>query len=522
MIPEQIAIVGSIALAIWTKADSANKNPATGCFGSPPMQISFWALVSLIQQVLILLHFTLVITFAVRVIMQRLPVGVSLAWLLVLALLPYVGVVLYLLFGERFLGVKHTHRRARLQQLHDIPELKYMRAPAYPWEDYHPSARALTRLEFQAAGIPPLGGNEVNFLQSAHAMILAICMDIRAAEKFCHMEFYIWHPGGIADQVADALLEAAARGVRCRVMLDAVGSARFFKSTLLQRLQHPNIDIIKACPIGLVPAALGRYDLRSHRKTLIVDDRVAYLGSFNLVDPSQFKQSAAVGEWIDLMARIEGPLVPALNAVYCWYWNIESGQNLPLLENPIISDPVKTVAQIAPSGPDQLNDSILQSLLQGIYSATVSVEIVTPYFVPGEALEQALIIAAKRGVCVTVIVPERVDSFLVRHASRSYFDSLMKAGVNIFQFRQGLLHSKCIVIDRQLAFFGTVNLDLRSLWLNFEMTLIIYDQATAERLAHIVNQYRQQATPLDPASWQLRHPVSRFFENITHLFSPLI
>lgn len=486
------------------------------------MHDSFWALISLVQQLLILLHFVLVITFAVRVIMQRLPVGVSLAWLLVLALLPYVGVVLYLLFGERFLGVKHQHRQARLRQLHDIPGLQHLQALTYPWQNYHPSAHALATLEFQTAGISPLGGNEVNFLQSAQSMILAMCLDIRAAQRTCHLEFYIWHPGGIADQVADALLDAANRGVRCRVMLDAVGSSRFFKSPLFKRLQHPNIEVIKACPIGLVPAALGRYDLRSHRKTLIVDDWVAYIGSFNLIDPTQFKQSAAVGEWIDLMARIEGPLVPALNAVYCWYWNIESGQNLPLLKNPVSVRHDKTVAQIAPSGPDNLNDSILQSLLQGIYSATTSVDIVTPYFVPGEALEQALIIAARRGVCVTVIVPERVDSFLVRHASRSYFASLMDAGVNIFQFRQGLLHSKCTVIDRQLAFFGTVNFDLRSLWLNFEMTLIIYDATTAERLAHIVDDYRQQAIPLDPATWHQRHPVSRFFENITHLFSPLI
>lgn len=486
------------------------------------MHDSFWALISLVQQLLILLHFVLVITFAVRVIMQRLPVGVSLAWLLMLALLPYIGVVLYLLFGERFLGVKHTHRRARLHQIHDIPGLKRLPMAIYPWQDYHPASRALATLEFQTAGLPVLGGNDVNFLQSAHAMILAMCMDIRAAQKNCHMEFYIWHPGGIADQVADALLDAANRGVRCRIMLDAVGSARFFKSPLFKRLHHPNIELLKACPIGAVPAALGRYDLRSHRKTLIVDERVAYVGSFNLIDPAHFKQSAAVGEWIDLMARIEGPLAPAFNAVYCWYWNIESGQNLPLLGSPVSIRQDKTVAQLAPSGPGNLNDSILQSLLQGIYSATKSVDIVTPYFVPGEAIELALIIAARRGVCVTLIVPERVDSFLVRHASRSYFAGLMEAGVNIFQFRQGLLHSKCVVIDRQLAFFGTVNLDLRSLWLNFEMTMIIYDKPTAERLAHIVDEYRQQAIPLDPATWHQRHAISRFFENITHLFSPLI
>src|SRR5690606_2443854 len=132
-----------------------------------------------------------------------------------------------------------------------------------------------------------------------------------------------------ADQVADALLEVAERGVHCRVMLDAVGSAGFFTSRLAKRLLHQNIQLVKACPIHFIPSRLARYDLRSHRKTLVVDNRVAYVGSFNLIDPAHFKQSLAVGRWIDLMARIEGPVVQVLDAVFRWYWNIETRQQLP-------------------------------------------------------------------------------------------------------------------------------------------------------------------------------------------------
>lgn len=486
------------------------------------MSNSFGTVVSLVQQGLILLHFTLVITFAVRVIIQRLPVGASLAWLLVLALLPYVGVGLYLLFGERFLGVKHQQRRLRLQQLFDIPALRLGPMADQRWEEFHPASQALATLEFQTIGIPALGGNSVDFLRTARETIQQLCRDIRSARHTCHLEFYIWHPGGMADDVADALFEAAERGVYCRIMLDAVGSNTFFKSELWHRLQHPRIELIKACPIGIIPASLARYDLRSHRKTVIIDNRIAYVGSFNLIDPAHFKQSLDVGEWIDLMARVEGPLVQVLNAVFLWYWNIETGQTLPLLSKPVEIRQDKMVAQVAPSGPDNVTHSILISLLQGIYSATRSVDIVTPYFVPGEALELALSIAARRGVTVNLILPKRVDSFLVRHASRSYFSGLMEAGVNILQFEQGLLHTKCIVIDDQLAFFGTVNMDQRSLWLNFEMTLIVYDQPTVAQLAQIVSDYRQLTVPLDPQVWQQRSRVSHLFENIMHLMSPLI
>lgn len=486
------------------------------------MSDHFGTLILWAQQGLILLHFTLVITFAVRVILQRLPVGASLAWLLVLALLPYLGVGLYLLFGERFLGVKHRQRRVRLRQLLNLPMLREANMVEHAWNEFHPASRALATLEYQAIGIPALGGNDVEFLQTAQATIEQLCRDIHAAESTCHLEFYIWHPGGIADNVADALLTAAERGVYCRILLDAVGSNTFFNSPLAAHLTHPNIELVKACPIGIIPASLARYDLRSHRKTVIIDNRIAYVGSFNLVDPSQFKQSAAVGEWIDVMARIQGPLVQVFNGVFLWYWNIETGQTLPLLPQPVSIEHDKTVAQVAPSGPDNADHSILKSLLQAIFSATRSIDIVTPYFVPGETLEMALSLAAQRGVRVNLILPARVDSFLVRYASRSYFSSLMAAGVNILQFEQGLLHTKCVIIDDQLAFFGTVNMDQRSLWLNFEMTVIIYDQPTVAKLVEIVAGYRRQTLPLDQAEWQKRSRFSLLLENIMHLMSPLI
>jgi|SRR5690554_1998144 len=481
-------------------------------------------LVVIIQQAVIWSHLLLVVGFTVRVIMRRLPVGASLAWLLVLTLLPYVGVGLYLLFGERFLGVARKQRARRLRERYGLDQAREFPHDPDFWVGCHPTSAFLSELEFQSSGIPAIGGNRLHFLESADKTIDSMIRDIRAARQTCHLEFYIWEPGGRPEAVADALVEAAERGVQCRIMLDAVGSAAFFSSSLVKRLRHPLIEIVKACPIGIMPWRLARYDLRNHRKMLVVDNHVAYMGSFNLIDPEFFKRNAGVGAWVDVMARIEGPVVAVFDAVFRWYWNIETDQELPLflLDKPLPTCDSQAIVQVAPSGPDAATESILFTLLQAIYAAEKSVDIVTPYFVPGEALELALKIAARRGVSVRLIVPEKVDSFLVRHASRSYFNGLLRAGVDIYKYENDLLHSKCVVIDETLAFFGTVNLDLRSLWLNFEMTLIVYDPATVKELAHILAAYRRQAWALDMDEWRQRSYLSRFFENITHLLSPLI
>ena len=353
-------------------------------------------------------------------------------------------------------------------------------------------------------------------------IVEAMVKDIQQAQEFCHIEFYIWQPGGMTEHVAQALEDASKRGVHCRVMLDAVGSAEFFRSGAARRLRRANIELVKACPIGIMPWRLARYDLRNHRKTVVIDGKVSYIGSFNLVDPALFKVGAGVGQWIDIMARIEGPAAIMIDAVFRWYWQIETGSTLKISlpkPNPILTH---SVIQVAPTGPDAAEHSMLNLLLQAIYVAADSVDIVTPYFVPGEALATALKIAAQRGVKVRIILPAKVDSFLVRYASRSYFVDLLDAGAEIFQYPQGLLHSKCIVIDSGLAFFGTVNLDTRSLWLNFELTTIFYDIATAQQLQAIVDSYRQQATPIHLHEWHQRKIPTRFFENTIRLFSPLI
>jgi len=270
-----------------------------------------------------------------------------------------------------------------------------------------------------------------------------------------------------------------------------------------------------------------RFDLRLHRKIVVIDDAVAYTGSFNLVDPRFFKREAGVGQWVDAMTRIEGPAVFSLNAVFMWDWEIETGHNLKGLPDPAKMTinanhgPAASV-QVVPSGPGREGDSVHQLLLMSIYAARKELSMTTPYFVPDEAITSALISAARRGVAVTLILPEKNDSRLVHYTCRSHFDELLEAGVRIFGFKGGLLHTKSAVADSEISLFGTVNLDIRSFWLDFEVTLCVYDPQFAQRLRSLQQKYIEHSVEVDPAVWQNRPATERFSENLARLCSPLL
>lgn len=474
----------------------------------------------------IVVYLLIVVVLGIRVIMQRRPPGVSAAWLLSLILLPYVGAALYLLIGERALGRRRSARALAMRGAvaHWFDRLLGQTAAAMGAVE--PRWAPMRDLAAGAAGSAAVLGNRLSLLDDAERILQSIIVDIDSARQMCLLEFYIWNPGGTADDVAEALIRAARRGIPCRVLLDDVGSAEFFDSDWPRRMRSAGIELCNALPAGLVRALFRRIDLRLHRKLVIVDRRLAYTGSLNLVDPRCFKQSAGVGRWVDAMVRIEGPVVDALAGLFAWDWAMETGEDFPVPGEPQVGAPQKpgehAVVQTVPSGPSFEAPAIVQLLLSAVYGARKELTLTTPYFVPDEPLIGALRAAAQRGVRVRLIVPEKVDSFLARQASRAFYGDLLDAGVEILQFRGGLLHTKSVVVDRELALFGTLNLDMRSFMLNFEVTLIIYGGSFAERLAMLQAGYAEQSEPIDRQEWRRRPALQRFFENVMHLVSPLL
>jgi cardiolipin synthase len=259
---------------------------------------------------------------------------------------------------------------------------------------------------------------------------------------------------------------------------------------------------------------------------VVIDGEIAYTGSMNLVDPRYFKQDAGVGEWIDAMVRLRGPIVESLGLVWLESWEMETGEATDELVATAGVRPLEpqgpTAIQAVPSGPLAHNDAISAILLMAIYSARRELILTSPYFVPDEALLTALVSAALRGVDVTLVVPQRVDSHLVSWASQAFQGDLMLAGVKVALFRDGLLHTKSITVDGAFSLFGSLNLDPRSLHLNFELTLAVYHPEFTAELRQLQLAYVARSVQLDLAAWQRRSAPTRLLQNTARLFGPLL
>ena len=465
---------------------------------------------------------------AVRVIMRRSARGVALSWLLLVAAVPLGGALVYLLIGERRIGRKRSLGIKALRL--DFKEIaKAMIPPEFTsvdWQSLPPAAQAMDRLGQSLSGGATVRGNRFELFSDTQAILAAIARDIDGAGTSVLMEFYIWNEGGAADEVLEAVIRAARRGVRCLLLIDGLGARPWWKGTQPQRLRDAGVQLRAALPTGLLRTLIGRTDLRLHRKIVVIDGAVAWTGSMNLVDPRYFKQGSGVGEWVDAMARFEGTVVNPLAGILIGDWSLETGDALQkLIDDHGLGRAQPTGmanVQVVPSGPGQSEDGLLQMILGLINSACEDLVLTTPYLVPDDAMILALRGAAARGVAVTLIVPEKVDSFLTRYASRSYYDDLLDAGVMIELYRGGLLHTKSISVDGTMSMFGTVNLDMRSLWLNYEVALFVYQAEFAVALRNLQKTYIAQSIRLDPADWAARPFRERLIENTLRLFSPLL
>lgn len=476
----------------------------------------------------VVVHLLVGFGLALRVIMRRPPTGVALAWLVLIAAVPYLGAIAYLLVGERRIG---RERSRRLRELHrhfasllgtSRESLASQIGADHPVSAWEP----VSRLGEALAVSPIVRGSQLHLFSETDKIFAGLIGDIEAAQTSVLMEFYIWHAGGQADQVLEALIRAAGRGVRCKLLIDALGARPWWRGTQPARLRAAGVELRAALPVGLLRTSVGRTDLRLHRKIVVIDSRLAWTGSMNLVDPRFFKQGAGVGQWVDAMARVQGAAVVPLLATLLGDWVVETGETpSELIRDLRLSRAAECGTadlQVIPTGPGQSEDALLQMIVAGIHATRSELVLTTPYLIPDDALSQALRGAALRGVNVTVILPAKVDSFLTRHACRSYFDELLAVGVKIRLYQGGLLHTKSIRFDRGLAMFGTVNLDRRSFWLNYEVALFVYDDDFTCRLAQLQSAYLADCTELDPAAWGTRPFGQRLLQNTLRLASPLL
>jgi len=462
----------------------------------------------------------------VRVIIGRRSVGASLAWIVVLLFAPVVGIVLYVLIGERRLGRRRLRRYMALSEGLERRAARFWQA-GEDWTTDGETHAQIARICTAVAEIPPLRGNTLRLFGVAGELLDSLIADIDAAEHACHLLYYIWMVGSRPDEVGEALVRAAGRGVRCRVLVDAVGSKAFLRSPVARRLRDGGVHVAAALPANPVRMILARLDLRNHRKIAVIDGRIAYAGSQNLADET-FKVSlrSTVGPWIDASVRVEGPAAQALNVIFLRDWYAETREPIDQIEDFLpqierLAERGSTV-QVVPSGPGITPAAIHRAVLTTIYSAREEIILTTPYFVPDEAMRSAIQTASMRGVRVTIVVPRRSNSPLVALAGRAHLDDMLGAGVRVMRFAGGLLHAKTITVDRRLALIGSANFDVRSFWLNFETTLFVYDTDFASTLRWLQTSYIEQSDELDPRTSRTRSVWLRGLEGTARLLGPLL
>ena len=466
------------------------------------------------------------IAITLRLLVKKQAVSATLSWLMIIYLLPVVGIIAYLVFGEIKLGAGRakTFRRLHPKYADWLQTLSQQSAliSSVKRSPYQP----LFELVKRRLGIPCIMGNELHIFDTPTQIMQNIIDDIRQARSSIHMVFYIWSNEGRVQEVVEALLEAKTRGVSVRILLDSVGSRAFLNGKACKKLRGQGLEIVETLHVHPLRMLFNRIDLRQHRKMIVIDNQISYTGSMNMVDPQFFKQHSQVGQWIDVMVRINGPVSPVFNSLHAWDWEIETSRALPLIlpEDPSVTLDLDNshAVQLIATGPAFPDDLIAQCLAIAIFAARKNIVITSPYFVPSHNIAEALRIAALRGVEVSLILPAKNDSLMVGWASRTYFDDLLAAGVKIYQFHAGLLHTKSILIDNRLALVGTVNMDLRSFLLNFEITMVVEDPGFANEIAILHENYMSNAQLLDPKKSTSRPFYHRIIERLFFLFSPLL
>lgn len=455
---------------------------------------------------------------ALMIIPLRRAPSVATAWLLLVFFQPLLGGIFYLLVGRPRVSRSRQHKFDTLERAL-APNLAHLQQQ----QTWHHRTVLPERLQPVAQlarywrVFPEFGGNAVLLLESLPDFRAQFLKDIDDARHSIHLMFYIAARDEATEAIFQALIQAAQRGIEVRLIVDDFGSAAYLKP--LQALEAQGIRVARAFPRGKLPSKSARFDLRNHRKLIVIDGMTGYAGSMNLIRPDF--QPGIIYE--DVMLRLQGPVVLELQTVFAGDWYIE--RNVMLTGGQYFPVPVAVGEEVCiglPSGPEYPDPVQQQLLLSLIHVSADSIRIVTPYFVPDEPTLIALKTAAQRGVEVELILSEHLDQWWVQWAQESYYAELLEAGVVIRRYPTYFLHTKFALFDENISLIGSANFDVRSSLINAELGLLFYAAGTADILRRLLDRYRKTAAPLSAETWGQQSRTATLRQNIARLTTPLL
>ncbi len=477
-----------------------------------------------------IIYVIILIIVSIRIIYDTRSHVKALAWVLCVIFLPVLGMILYFSFG-----INYRKRKMYSKKLFEDDDLarklqedifNYSKHSLAKADESVQHNRELAHMLVRDSLSPLTADNSVELLINGEKKFPSVFEAIRAARKHIHIEYYIYEDGEIGRQLEQLLIEKARQGVTVRFIYDDYGS-RSIRKTLVKRLRAGGVQAFPFHKVLFIALA-NRLNYRNHRKIIVIDGQIAFVGGINVSDRyinCETLQNKIY--WRDTHIRIEGPGVYYLQYIFMCDWNFCANEKMQPNEEffPKRKDFVTRgdrYVQIAASGPDSDTPTILFSLLQAINLATKEILITTPYFIPGESLLNALIISSLGGVKVKLLVPYKSDTLFVDIAARSYFDDLLRAGVEIYRYRHGFIHAKTLVADGKVAIVGTANLDSRSFDLNFEVNAIVYGEELSNELKNVFYNDLQYSERLNSVDWEDRPVLQQLLEKSARLLSPLL
>ncbi|WP_407919320.1 cardiolipin synthase [Devriesea agamarum] len=475
----------------------------------------------------LLLDVTLRLVALIVVPRNRRP-GSAIAWLFAIFIFPIIGFPLYLMLGKAQLPRKRRRKQRSVTEL--MRERSDQISDAELDLDTPSWLQSAIRLNRELGAFPLTGNNSADLFTDYDHTIMRMAEDVVTAEKFVHVEFYTASYDDITAPFFEALAQVRSRGVPVRVLYDHLGSV--FRKPGYRRMRK-FLDRIGAEHYPMMPfkpfsdGAFQRPDLRNHRKILVIDGQVGWVGSQNLIARHYDKRANKKRglKWQETMGRFRGPIVSELNLLFGTDWFFESGETLPMDSLVVKAEDTDGAyeCQLVPSGPGYVEQNNLLLFNQLFYSAQHKITAVSPYFVPDESMLAALVTAARRGVEVELFVSEIGDQFLVFHAQRSYYEGLLAAGVKIQLYREPyILHAKHLTVDDSVAVLGSSNMDMRSFLLDMESSLMIGGRDFMEKMHEVERQYRAASRELTLEEWRARPRLVKYLDNLCRLASAIV
>lgn len=473
------------------------------------------------------IYFTITALVCLRIIYDTRSITKTMAYLLLVLFLPILGMIVYFSFGINY-RINKMYSKKLTEDENQLREIS-RRVRSYSHqvidENLDVVPRALAQLILNDNISPLTQGNQVRILPNGETKFPAVLEAIRQAKHHIHIEYYIIEDDEFTRELEEILIQKVQEKVQVRVIYDDFGSSSI-RRTWAKRLQANGVEIAPFYKIKFLLLA-NRLNYRNHRKIIVVDGQHGFVGGINL-SMRYSNDYPNPYYWRDTHLEIKGPGVLYLQHLFICDWRFSAEEKLAIEPEffPEFSrdktEKGEHLVQIVASGPDSDLPTVLYSILQAIHLAKKELLITTPYFIPGESLMDALIVAALGGVKVKLLVPGRSDSFLVNAAAYSFYAELLHAGVEIYLYDKGFIHAKTMVVDRQVAIVGTANMDYRSFDLNFEVNALVYDTAIAEQLADQFAIDCEQARLVDPERWKNRSKVKQFVEKLMRLLAPML